>query len=623
MSKKIGNIMQIKFFRLWCTITFLCFSLFSVGANETVEFTAQAPNTAVVGVPFQLVYSVNNKRAKDLVTPVLKDFEVLAGPFSSSYSSMEVVNGKMTSSVQIKYTYTLMARKVGNFQIGPGSIVIKSKKYHSNAVTIKVLPEDKSAKSNQGASSSQGSEQSSNSLSKENLFVRAEVSDKKVYENEAVYVAYKLYTRVSVADLQNVKMPEFEGFVVQDIEMPKGATTDREHYNNLNYNVITLKKQVIFPQHAGTYTIPAFKTDAIVRVRSTRRSQSIFDMFDSYQNVTKHIESTPIKITVSALPSSDKPKSFSGAVGHFSLKSELSSTELKTNESLMLKYTLTGTGNLKTLQLPKVTFPADFETYDPKLTNKLTPSISGLSGTKTVEYLIIPRHHGTFEIPTMVFSYFDIKSKSYKTLTTPSYTVVVNKGDENEAVVSSGGASFVDKEAVRALGSDIRYIHNTPLHLKKYKDHFAGSSSFWLIFILTLFMGLVFGLLFSRQIKASADVARTRNKRASRVAKKRFKIAEKELKLGHKKTYYDELLKAVWGYLCDKLNMPLSDLNKENVSSALMLHQVKEPLVETFIALLNECEFEQYAPNIDSSQAMDAMYAKMVKIITQLDQAIK
>ncbi len=590
-------------------------------ANDDVTFTASAPKTVAVGESFQLVYTLNTS-GKDLRLPALDAFEVIAGPFSSTSSSVQYINGDMTSTKTVRYTYTLLANKQGQFSIVPASIIAKKEKRYSNALNIKVIAaEDKAEPSNQ---SSQNNTASTN-LSEDNLFVKASASRTKIKEQEAVLLTYKIYSRVDLVDIQNVKFPELPSLLVQEIDdNNQNIQADRENINGKIYTTYQIKRYLVFPQHSGKIEILPFSCDAVVRIRQKRQSRSIFDdFFDQYQDVAKSLKSKKIILNVESLPS-PKPANFSGAVGKFSITSDISANELKTNESLTLKIKIAGSGNLKLVKTPELDFPTDFEVYEPKVSNNIKPTTSGLIGSKTIEYLVIPRHNGQFSIPSQQFTYFDTDQDKYITLSTDVFNINVLKGDESEeSTVFSPQQQSISKEKVRQLATDIRYISAEKIDLKPYSKPFAGSIYFWLIHLFAAFIAMLLMLIFRKRIRDNANVALMRNKKANKMALRKLKVAKSLMEKQNKELFYDEILKALWGYLADKIAISTSKLNKDNVMSELLSRSVDNETINTFINLLNDCEFARYAPVSNPSDAMLNTYNSAADIISKLESSIK
>ncbi len=586
---------------------------------DEVSFTASAPNAVPNGQTFQLVYTVNAS-AKELRIPEISDFDIVAGPFQSKSSSTQIINGDITHTTTLRFTYTLLPKKEGTFSIPSATIMVDKQKYSSNALTIKVLPADEEPPAT--ANQPQTSAPQSQSITNDNLFIRAIVSRKNIYEQEYVLVTYKIYTRVDLVNIDNVKFPDFKDFLMQEIELPKDKQFALENYNGRNYNTITLRQVLLYPQRAGTLNIDRMTCDAIVRVRNAGRSRSIFDdFFDTYQEVVKPISTSVEKLEVKPLPAG-KPDGFSGAAGSFTLSSSINKTDLTANESVTVKLKISGNGNIKLIKNPTVKFPADFEVYDPKVDNNFTNTTSGVSGTKTIEYLAIPRHSGTFTIPPVEFSYFDTKTKSYKTLRTESYTLNVSKGSDSEAEQSAVVSNFTNKESVQMLGSDIRHISTENFKLREPQRFFFGTFGFALGYLLPLVVVALVFWFFRKQARENADIAMMRNRKANKIARKRLRTAEKYLKEGKKEDFYSEILKALWGYLCDKLSIPQADLNKDNVEAELRKHNLDDQLINDFMRILNECEFAQYAPS-ESLRERDNLYDETARTIMQLEEKIK
>lgn len=587
-------------------------------AQEPIRFTADAPRTVVLDRPFQLVYTVN-ATAKDLRAPEMNNFDVLAGPFTSSSSSMQIINGKTTSSVSLSYTYTLQAQKTGTFTIPSASIMVGGQKYTSNGLSIKVIPADASTKA-QG-NGSQGKTSNEKAISNDNIFIRTEVSKTNVYEQEAILVTYKLYTLVDVVNFTKAKLPDFNGFLKQDIEQNKNAQLSYESYNGKNYGSIVLSQVLLFPQHSGIIEIGKGNFEAVIRVQNRNQVRSIFDdFFDSYTNVTKTLIAPSARITVNALPA-NKPASFTGTVGKFSMSANISKTESKANEAITLKIVIAGSGNIKLVKSPTITLPEGFDTFDPKVTNSFKTSTAGVSGSKTIEYVFIPRHSGKFEVPSAEFSYFDTQTRSYKMLRTPNYQLDIEKGEGVETPLITG-AGYVDKEDVKQLGKDIRYIQTEEFELYKESEMILGSLTSWLLFLIPLLISLLLFGVFRKQAKENSDSVLLKNKKANKIAQKRLKLAEKLLKEGRKDQFYEEVSKALWTYLSDKLGITLAELTKDNVATVLSEKSVDDQLVKRAIDILNTCEFARFAP-ATGQQEMGNLYTDTINVISELEQMIK
>lgn len=597
--------------------------LFSGVISAEVSFRASAPNTVAAGQTFQLVYTVNDN-GKDFRLPSVSGFDILAGPYTSTSSSTSIINGKVSSSKEIRYTYTLLALKEGQFTIAAATIVVDGQKYSSNPVSIKVLPEDKAASAAQSSGRSQGGTASTTQVgTPDRLFVRANFSRTKVMEQEAILVTYKLYSKDDVVGFESVKLPDFKDFMVQEIELPQNRQLQRENYNGSNFLTYEIYKGILFPQHSGTIHVDKFQCTVGLRVRVQRQSRSFFDsFFDSYQDVEKTISSPGADIQVSSLPK-PKPADFSGVVGTLSLDRKVSETSVTSNTPVTVTLTLSGSGNLKMLKTPELNFPADFEVYEPKVTNNFTTSASGQQGKKVIEYLVIPRHKGEFTVPGTTISYYDTNSKSYKTLNTGEIKFSVAKGEGDDSGASTVAVSAKDQERVEMLASDIRYLSNEGPDIRAKEDYFIGTLLYWLLVAGMLVLTTALAILFRKQAKDNADVALMKNRKANKIAKKRLKVAEKEWKAGHREQFYDEILKALWGYTSDKLSIPMADLNRENIHDTLIARKVNEEVTEQFVNLLDECQFQRYAPMGDEKRAMDKTFEETIDLISKLEDNIR
>lgn len=617
--------MRLRTIKRLFLLTGLLFTLQDALADEAVTFTADAPKSVVMGQQFRLVYS-SNREIRDLRIPEIADFEILMGPTTSTMSETTIIGGRVSSSTVYQFTYILYPKKTGTFTLEAATATINKENKKSNSLTINVLPADNSASAgnsrNQGQTSAQNRQQATStapSVSSEHVFIRAIPSKTTVYEQEALTITYKLYTRVDIVGFENPKFPEFKGFMAQEVDLPGDQQWDLEHYNGMNYRTAILKQTVLFPRETGSLTIGNGSFDVIVQVRvpSPRRGSIFDDFFDSYQEVKKTIQSNPVSIHVKSLPSG-KPSDFSGVSGQLRLQSSVSSTQVKTNDAVTIKLNLTGSGNLKLIPTLELDFPQDFEVYDPKVENKFTVTANGVSGTKTIEYLIIPRYAGNFEIPAVTMSYFDLASNSYKTVTTNPITLQVAKGEGGSSII---GGNYTDKEQLRLLGSDIRYI-KTNATLKQNKPLILGQNWFWIMYVALIVFFSLFLYINRKQAKANADISRVRNRKANRVAVKRLKLANKYLIENNKELFYEEVLKALWGYTGDKLNIPLSRLSKESIDSELTAFNVGEEIRNQYSSILETCEYARYSP-ASGNQAMDDIYKKTMDVINKMENTIK
>ncbi len=583
---------------------------------DGITFTANAPEVVVSGDQFRLSYTINSQKVRDFRAPSIQGFEVLMGPSRST--QYQNYNGVVTNS--ITFTYILMAGKEGTYKIPGATIVADGNNYTSNSVEIKVLPPDQSSSNAGSGSSARSSRNQANSgkITDKELFMTATASKTNVYEQEAILLTYKVYTQVNLTNLRG-DIPDLKGFHTQEVELPNQKTFTLEHYNGRNYNTTIWRQLVLFPQQTGKIEIPSVTFEGTVSQMVA--SADPFDAFfngGNYVNINKNIVTPKLTIDVKELPAG-KPANFSGGVGEFTLSSSINTQELKTNDAVTIKLVISGTGNMKLINTPEVGFPQDFEIYDPKVDNKFNLTRNGLSGNKVIEYLAIPRHAGTYTIPPIEFSYFDLKSQSYKTLKTGAYTLNVAKGEGNSDQVV---ANFTSKEDLKVLGQDIRYIKTGDTQLTKKDDYFFGSTSYYLWYIVPLALFIAIMVINRKQAMENANVAKVRTKKANKVATKRMKNAGKLLAEKKSEAFYDEVLKALWGYISDKLSMPVSQLSKDNIEEELQKHQVADELIKEFINNLNECEFARYAPG-NQDEKMDKIYSSAIDVISKMENSIK
>lgn len=605
-------------------IIFLLFTILAawqVKAADKVRFVAEAADVVVSGDQVRLVFTVNSQDIKDFRAPSIKGFDVLMGPSRSQQSSIQIINGKRTSNSSTAFTYILLAGSPGTYTIPAASVEVNGEKVFSNAISIKVLPQDQnsgnSGNNGGGSASSSRSQAAGSRISANDLFITATASKTTVHEQEAILLTYKVYTVVNLRQLYG-KMPDLKGFHTQEVELPQQKTFTLEHYKGRNYNTTVWSQYVLFPQQTGKLEIPSITFDGVVAQQTV--SDDPFDAFfngGGYVEVKKKITTPKVVINVQPLPA--KPAGFSGAVGEFKLASSINATDVKTNDAVTIKLTLSGTGNMKLIGTPEVKFPQDFEIYDPKVTDDYKLTNSGLTGTKTFEYLAIPRHAGNFTIPAVEFTYFDLKSNSYKTLKTEAYNLKVAKGQGNADQVIS---DFTNKESVKMLGKDIRFIKLGDSSLRLKGDFFFGTVGYYLCYLIPLLLFVVFAVIYRQKALENANVAKVKTKKANKVATRRMKLAGKLLAENKKNEFYDEVLKALWGYISDKLSIPVSQLSKDNIEAELTNYGVQEALIAEFIGVLNECEYARYAPG-NENEAMDKVYSASVEVISKMENSIK
>jgi len=596
--------------------------------SQDVEFSAATKSNVQVGEQFRAVYTVN-RQVDRFEGPDFEGFNVLSGPNQSTNQSYQFINGKVSQSYQLTFTYYLQANREGTFNIAPAKITTDGKSYQSNALTITVAQSASPQTPAQQGNQRQTQNVQQGSPNKNDIFIKASVDKSKPYQGEQVIITYKIYTTVPVSQINISKISSFPGFwsksLLNDNDPLKQSS---EVINGKEYVVADLRKIALFAQRSGEIRIDPMELECIaqVKVESGRSRDPFFDSFfndpffnRNFQNVELKLESNPLLIDVKPLPASGKPLDFSGAVGSFTLSSDIDKSELKANEPLNLKVTISGKGNLELIDALPVTFPPDFETYDPKITNNISKNSNGLSGNRIFEYLIIPRNPGQFQIKPFGFSYFDPARQTYSTLSTPRYDIKVNKGDEETGGITYSGVS---QKNIEFIGSDIRHIKTGNLPLYRVNSFFIASTSFllWLIIPIILFMTGIY--LWYRYKKRSGNIALVRNRQATRVARKNLKKAGEYFESRSTDAFFEEISRALWGYMSNKFNIPLADLSIDSVHQKLSDKKISEESIKQFIAVLENCEYARFAPG-EKSGKMQEIYDEALEVISKIEQELK
>lgn len=595
-----------------------------VSMADNVEFIMEGPEAVTVGEQFRLSFTLNQS-GSDLQLPDLSNFDVLMGPSTSQSSSIQIINGKTTQSVSFSYIFILRAKKEGKFTIRPASIKVGGKTYESNSMSIQVVKgQPQSAPSQQGGGQQGAGEGASEdtptaNISKDNLFVRAVVDKSNVSKGEQIISTVKLYIsqNVPLSGFDEVKLPTYEGFWTRDIEVPTQVNFTREVYNGKIYQVGILKKTILFPQQTGNIRIDPFEITCVVRQR-VRQQQSFFDdFFDNYRLVKARVVSDPVTVTVKDLP--NQPANFSGAVGNFNVQATIDKTAVKSNEAVTLKLTVRGSGNLTLINAPKIELPQDFEAYEPKTSDMVTASDAGLNGSITFEYLFIPRFAGNFTIPGVEFVFFNPGTRQFETRTTEAFSLKVEKGsdDSGSSVVNS-----YSKQDLKLIGKDIRFIKQNQAKLKPKGSSFYGTFEFYAAYLLSLAAFAVVFVINRKKIRESADVALVKNKRANKVALKRLKEASGFLKTNQAEKFYEAVIKALWGYLSDKLSIPVAELNRERASESLLAKGISQEVVSELMKIIDDCEFARYAPAAFSG-TMNEIFDGAAKVMGIFEKQIR
>lgn len=591
------------------------------------KFVAQvSKNKVAVGEVFQVAFTLNTNGSA-FKPPSFSDFDVYSGPNQST--NMQYVNGQMSQSISL--SYFIAPRKEGKFTIGPASIVVNGQKLETNSIPIEVVKGSNQAGQNPGNSNQrnntnpgitqQEEPEYSSAKSDDDLFVRTFVSKKSCYLGEQIVVTQKVYSRMNLRGFQNYKLPAYNGFWSQEEDRKKQINLETENLDGISYYVAEFNKTYLFPQRTGSITIEPVEIDCIVRKKTNKKPQNIFEQFfggGGYEDALIKIKSKPVNIDVKPLPEAGKPADFGGAVGNFSFKAELTRDKIKANESINLKITVSGRGNVKLVDAPKIVFPESFETYEPKTSESFSAN-GGVSGSKTYDFLIIPRQPGEFVLNNINFSYFDTEKKAYVNIPTPDFKITVTQPD---ASTTGGAQVYVPKNNVEQKENDIRYIKTGDLDLKPVNDEFFSSWKHYALLALPVL--LFFGFIAARAsyIKNNSNIVAVKERKAAKFAKKQLVLASKLKAENKKDEFYNEIFAALNRYVSDKLNIPVADLSKENIQKNLTAKQVKPETVSRLIATINDCEFARYAPGA-VSQDLDTIYNSTVELIASIEDEIK
>jgi len=584
---------------------------------QDVEFSASAPPVVGVGEQFRLTYSLN-QRGSDLRLPDLGSFQLVSGPATSSSSSVQIINGQMTQTQSITFTYILRATETGNYTIGPATINIDKDQHTSNQIRIEVVPDTQGRSTVPGRPQVPGTGASPGDISDEDLFVRIHLDKREVYQGEGVVATVKLYSRLDLSGIENVRFPPFSGFYQQDIEVPPLRSLEREVIDGEIYGTGILKQVILFPQRSGEIDIGTFGMEALVRERTGRRGSMFDEFFGGFETRRLSVSSPPLILKVKSLPD-QRPSGFQGAVGDFSMSVDIDPGEIRTNEAKTLSIIISGKGNLQLLGQPAVDFPPGFEVFDPSVRENIRNGVGGQEGMVTYEYLMIPRSEGNFRIPPVQFSYFNPGNGKYITLSSEEFNLAVQRGEESETGPAVAGYA---REDLRVLGSDIRFIKTGYVALSRIGyDHFS-SFRYYLWYIIPMLAFFILIIVQRKTIRERADVALLKNRRASKMARRRLKNAGKHMRINDHHQFYEEMLRAHWGYLSDKLLMPVSELTRDNARVALLEKKIPEDQVNRLMEIIEECEYARYSPS-SAAGDMNRIYSDTIKFITDIEQNIR
>lgn len=586
-------------------------------AVSAQTLTANAPSQVQNGENFRLTYTVNTSNASDFrIGEIPEALEIITGPYTSEQSNFQMVNGHTSSSSSITYTYILCANKNGSFTIPAARVHANGKTITSNPLKVtvsgKAAGTGNAPKMHDDYDDRPQMRAAGTPISGSDLFIKVSANKQRVHEQEPILLTYKVYTLVDLTQLEG-KMPDLTGFHSQEVKMPQQKSFHIESVNGRNYRCVTWSQYVMYPQMTGDLEIPSitFNGTVIQQNRNVDPFEAFLNGGSGYVEVKRSIKAPGLKIHVDPLPK--RPDNFSGGVGKFNISGQLNKTEVKANDPITVRVVVGGVGNLKLIKQPVVNFPKDFDKYDPKVTDKTKLTANGVEGNMIYDFLAVPRNQGKYTIPPVEFTYYDISANAYKTIKTQAFELEVEKGDGN------GGTAvdFTDEK-----NQDIHAIKTGKVVRQDAASLFFGSASYWIVLALLLAAFIALMIIFRRRAIENADIVKMRGKKANKVANKRLRAAHKLMVAGKQGEFYDEVLRALWGYMGDKLNIPVSELSHDNIADKLAEHHVDEQTVNSFIEALDECEFERYAPG-DAAGNMNKTYESAATAIEKIEEVMK
>ena len=583
---------------------------------DAQHISVSAPSHVAAGENFRVAYTINTSDVEEFRMGGVQDgLEVIAGPYTSSQSSYQMINGHTSSSSSVTITYTLYAAKNGSFTIGASHALVGGKRLSSRPVKIQVSGH---AQRTNGAPNMHGQNSydqphmrsAGSAISGSDLFIKVSASKKRVHEQEPILLTYKVYTQVDLTQLEG-KMPDLKGFHTQEVPLPQQKTFHTETVNGRPYKCVTWSQYVMYPQMTGRLEIPSitFKGIVVQQNRNVDPMEAFFNGGSGYVEVKKDIKAPGITLQVDPLP--QRPANFSGGVGKFNISASLDKKEVKAGEPITLRVVVGGIGNLKLLKQPVVNFPKDFDKYDAKVTDKTRLTANGVEGNMVYDFLAVPRNQGSYTIPSVELTYYDTSKNAYKTIKTQPFKVEVEKGDGTSA----------ESEDFASQDKDIHTIKLGKVVQHKADEMFFGSFGYWISLLMPLIAFVVLLIVFRRRAIENADIVKKRSNRAGKIATKRLRLANKLMLQGKQGEFYDEVMRALWGYMSYKLNMPAEKLNRDNIRETLGRHFVDDATIEKFTTALDECEFERYAPG-DAAGNMNRTFESAMTAIMDIENAI-
>ena len=600
--------MRLRHFMLVLSLLML-----SWAASAQVSFTVDAPALTALGRPFNVAFTIDAEPEQNsFKAPEFEEnFDVVAGPSTSVGRSMQFINGKQSSSYNYTITYALMPRESGTFTIGSASVKVDGKTYTTRPMLVEVIAEKQGAGVKTPNTSPEGS------IGRDDILLRLKVSDTELYKGESLRASLVLYTRVTVENIESLTMPPFDGFWSQELSFDNAPS--REEYNGRVYETYKITELLLSPQESGKIVIPEAVMDVVAQVvvQDRRNYDPIFGGRQVYR-VSRELKSAPVTINVKEFPAG-APQSFNGAVGNFSLRSTMPAAEIDANSADQIELTISGTGNLKFITAPRITLPESFEVYDTKVVDNCKVTATGTTGSLTYTYPFVARSAGAFTIPRIEFSFFNPDTQAYETLATEPFTLVV-KDDGSIAASAPATSNYNYGGPMRQLDRDIRFIHTGKLP-KRAAAAFILTPLYWLAIVAMVALVICIFAVLRKRIRERSNTVARRMRHADKMAVQRLRMAERYMNEANRHAFYEEMLRAMWGYIGDKFNIPVASLTKEKIREELYRRNVAEATAEQFCEVISRSEEAQYAPS--ASGEMTDIYAEAVEVISKIESAVK
>lgn len=600
--------MRLRHFMLVLSLLML-----SWAASAQVSFTVDAPALTALGRPFNVAFTIDAEPEQNsFKAPEFEEnFDVVAGPSTSVGRSMQFINGKQSSSYNYTITYALMPRESGTFTIGAASVKVDGKTYTTRPMLVEVIAEKQGAGVKTPNTSPEGS------IGRDDILLRLKVSDTELYKGESLRASLVLYTRVTVENIESLTMPPFDGFWSQELSFDNAPS--REEYNGRVYETYKITELLLSPQESGKIVIPEAVMDVVAQVvvQDRRNYDPIFGGRQVYR-VSRELKSAPVTINVKEFPAG-APQSFNGAVGNFSLRSTMPAAEIDANSADQIELTISGTGNLKFITAPRITLPESFEVYDTKVVDNCKITATGTTGSLTYTYPFVARSAGAFTIPRIEFSFFNPDTQAYETLATEPFTLVV-KDDGSIAASAPATSNYNYGGPMRQLDRDIRFMHTGKLP-KRAAAAFILTPLYWLAIVAMVALFILIYAALRKRIRERSNTVARRMRHADKMAVQRLRMAERYMNEANRHAFYEEMLRAMWGYIGDKFNIPVASLTKEKIREELYRRNVAEATAEQFCEVISRSEEAQYAPS--ASGEMTDIYAEAVEVISKIESAVK